>query len=104
MSQRHHGRLLPKISKMVSSPTSPWTSPTWGLRTSLLDGEMPTALLDQVWALLDAKKLSCGRTNMGLIPEGDLDSPATRAKLPAEVRAAKVTKNYYKVARKLNQK
>ena len=41
---------------------------------------------------------------MGLIPEGDLDSPATRAKFPAEVRAAKVTKDYYKWARRLCQK
>ena len=40
---------------------------------------------------------------MGLIPEGDLDGPATRAKFPAEVRAAKVTKDYYEVSPKLDQ-
>ena len=68
------------------------------------DGDMPTTPFDHVQTLVDAKTLACGRTYMGLIPEGDLDSPATRAKFPAEVRAAKVTKDYYKVARKLDQK
>ena len=65
---------------------------------------MPTTLFDQVQTLLDAKTLACGGTYKGLIPEGDLDSPATRAKFPAEVRAAKVTKDYYKVARKFDKK
>ena len=41
---------------------------------------------------------------MGLIPEGDLDSPATRAKFHAEARTAKVTEDYSKVAFKPNQK
>ena len=72
--------------------------------SDFLDGDMPTTLFDQVQTLLDAKTLACGGTYKGLIPEGDLDSPATRAKFPAEVRAAKVTKDYYKVARKLDQK
>ena len=56
---------------------------------------MPTTRFDHVKNLVDDRKLACGRTYMGLIPEGDLDSPATRAKLSAEVRAAKVTKDYY---------
>ena len=62
--------------------------------SDFLDGEMPTTLFDQVRTLLDAKTLACGGTYKGLIQEGDLDSPATRTKFPAEVRAAKVTKDY----------
>ena len=65
---------------------------------------MPTTPLDQARALLDAKTLACGLTYKGLVLERDLDNPATREKLPVEVLAAKVTKNDYKVARKLDQK
>ena len=60
---------------------------------------MPTTFLGQMHTLLGAKALACGRTYKGLIPEGDLDSPETRSKFPAEVRASKATKDYYKVAR-----
>ena len=59
-----------------------------------MDGEMPTTRFDQVRTLIGAKTMACGRTYIGLIAEGGLDSLATRAKFPAEIRAAKVTKDY----------
>ena len=71
--------------------------------SEFLNGEMPTTLSDQVRTLLDAMTLSCGRTYMGLIPIVDLDSPVNLAKFSAECRATKVTKDYYKAARKLDQ-